>query len=284
MENLISVQKLCKHYRDFSLNHVDLTVKAGSVVGLVGENGAGKTTLLRAIMGLARPDGGEIALLGGSPRDAGCRAGAAAVFEDSFFFGGLTANQIERVMRGSVPGWERARYELLLEQFELPPDKPVKEFSKGMRMKLNLAAALARRPRLLVLDEPTSGLDPVARGELLDILMEFMQDERCGILISSHITSDLDQIADEIAYLHGGEMMFQRTRVELQEEMAVARCSAAQLDALPEELVIARRRGFFGDAALVREPERVRALLPGAVVEPVGLDEMMRFYSGRDEK
>ena len=129
MENLISVQKLCKHYRDFSLNHVDLTVKAGSVVGLVGENGAGKTTLLRAIMGLARPDGGEIALLGGSPRDAGCRAGAAAVFEDSFFFGGLTANQIERVMRGSVPGWERARYELLLEQFELPPDKPVKEFS-----------------------------------------------------------------------------------------------------------------------------------------------------------
>ena len=284
MENLISVRNLTKNYGDFSLRDVNLTVPAGEVVGLVGENGAGKTTLLRAILGMVRADGGEIELMGGAPKEPSSRRKVAAVFEDSFFYGGLNAVQVGKVMKGTVEEWDGERYDELLKAFALPLAKPVKEFSKGMQMKINLAVALARRPRLLILDEPTSGLDPVVRGELLDILMGFMQDERNGLLISSHITADLEKVADQIAYIHGGRLLFQRDKLELMEDMAVLRCPMAQIDSLPAELVIAKRSSVIGSAALVREPERVRRLLPGAVVDCASIDDMMQFYSGRDKE
>ena len=282
MENLIEVRNLVKEYRDFSLQGVNLTVPEGGVVGLVGENGAGKTTLLRAIMGLVRPDGGSVALMGGDPTEAARRTEVAAVFEDSFFYGGLNAGQIGKIMRGTVDGWEEERYRALKKEFGLEDSKPVKNYSKGMQMKLNLAVALARRPRLLLLDEPTSGLDPVMRGGLMDILLDFMQDEHRAILISSHITSDLEQIADQIAYIHGGRLLFQRDKLELMEDMAVVRCPAQRLDELPAELVIARKGGAFGASALVRRLEQVRRLLPDAVVDAASIDDMMRFYAGRD--
>ena len=282
MSNLIDVRNLTKEYGDFALRDVSLTVQEGSVVGLVGENGAGKTTLLRAIMGLLKPDGGAVTLMGGDPIDAERRVEVAAVFEDSFFFDGLNAGQIGKIMRGAVKGWDETRFRQLKKDFRLEDSKPVKEYSKGMRMKLNLAVALARSPRLLLLDEPTSGLDPVMRGELMDILLEFMQDERRAILISSHITSDLERIADQIAYIHGGRLMFQRDKLELMEDMAVVRCSSDRLDALPAEMVIARKGGTFGASALVRRPEQVRRLLPDAVVDAASIDDMMRFYAGRD--
>lgn len=284
MENLATVRNLRKEYDGFALQNVSLTVPAGSVVGLVGENGAGKTTLLRAILGLIHPQEGEIELMGMLPGEAASRARVAAVFEDSFFYGGLNAAQIERVMRGAAVEWDAQRYAGLLDAFRLESGKAVKDYSKGMRMKLNLAVALARRPRLLILDEPTSGLDPVVRGELLDILLDFMQDAQNGILISSHITSDLEQIADQIAYIHAGEMLFQRDKLELMEDMAVVRCSMRRIDELPQELVIAKRAGAFGASALVRDPARVRGMLPDAVVDAASIDDMMRFYSGRDEQ
>lgn len=282
MKNLIETKDLTREYKDFVLRDVNLIVPEGCVVGLVGENGAGKTTLLRLIMGLIRPDSGMVTLMGGVPADASNRAAAAVVFEDSFFYGGLNAGQIGRVMRSAAPGWDDARFAELRHSFGLEGDKPVKDYSKGMRMKLNLAVALARNPRLLLLDEPTSGLDPVARGELMDILLEFMQDERRAVLISSHITSDLEQIADQIAYIHAGQLLFQRDKLELMEDMAVVRCAAARLDGLPDELVIARKNGAFGASALVRRPEEVRRLLPDAVMDPASIDDMMRFYAGRD--
>lgn len=282
MSNLIDVRNLTKEYGDFALRDVSLTVPEGSVIGLVGENGAGKTTLLRAIMGLLKPDGGAVTLMGGDPTAADRRVEVAAVFEDSFFFEGLNAGQIGKIMRGAVSGWDETRFRQLKKDFRLEDSKPVKEYSKGMRMKLNLAVALARSPRLLLLDEPTSGLDPVMRGELMDILLEFMQDEHRAILISSHITSDLERIADQIAYIHGGRLLFQRDKLELMEDMAVVRCSSDRLDALPAELVIARKGGAFGASALVRRPEQVRRLLPDAVVDAASIDDMMRFYAGRD--
>lgn len=282
MDNLIEVRGLVKRYGDFALKAVDLTVPAGCVVGLVGENGAGKTTLLRAILGLIRADEGSVALMGRAPSEPEARAEVAAVFEENACFGHLTAAQAERVMCGIVPNWDSDRYAGLLEAFGIGGRKLVKDYSKGMRIKLNLAVALARRPRLLILDEPTSGLDPVVRGELLDILLGFMQDERNAILVSSHITSDLERIADQIAYIHAGEMLFQRDKIELMEDMAVVRCSMARIDQLPEELVIAKRGGAFGASALVRNPERVRALMPDAVLDAASIDDMMRYYAGRD--
>ena len=282
MENLIEVRGLCKHYKSFSLENIDLTVPAGSIVGLIGENGAGKTTTLKSILHVIRPDGGTIRLMGSDPASEAARSEVGVVFEDAYFYGGLTAKQIDRVMSGVHRGWDSGLFFDYCRRFDLEEKKPVKDFSRGMRMKMSLATALSHRPRLLVLDEATSGLDPVVRGELLDLFLEFIQDEAHSILLSSHITGDLERVADQIAYIHRGRLLFQRDKDELMEDTAILRCAAGEIDRLPKGLVLARHSGPMGAAALVRHPEEVRRALPGAVLDRAGIDEMMQFIAGRD--
>ena len=284
MENLIEIQGLCKHYKDFTLDHIDLTVPEGQIVGLIGENGAGKTTTLKAVLGVIRPDGGAIRLLGGDPGDPAIRSQVGVVFEDSYFYGGLCARQIGRIMSGIHPTWDGTLFRDYCRRFELEENKPVKDFSRGMRMKMSLATALAHRPKLLVMDEATSGLDPVVRGEMLDLFLEFIQDEGHGVLMSSHITADLERIADQIAYIHKGRLLFQQDKDLLLEDMAILRCSASEIDSLPKNLVVARRGGAYGSAALVRHPQNVRRLLPGAVLDRADIDEIMQFISGGDKQ
>ena len=284
MENLIEIQGLCKHYKDFTLDHIDLTVPEGQIVGLIGENGAGKTTTLKALLGVIRPDGGAIRLLGGDPGDPAIRSQVGVVFEDSYFYGGLCARQIDRIMAGIHATWDSALFHGYCRRFELEENKPVKDFSRGMRMKMSLATALAHRPKLLVMDEATSGLDPVVRGEMLDLFLEFIQDEGHGVLMSSHITADLERIADQIAYIHKGKLLFQQDKDLLLEDMAILRCSAGEIDSLPKNLVVARRGGAYGSAALVRHPQNVRRLLPSAVLDRADIDEIMQFISGGDKQ
>ena len=284
MENLIEIQGLCKHYKDFTLDHIDLTVPAGQIVGLIGENGAGKTTTLKALLGVIRPDGGSIRLLGGEAKDPAVRSRVGVVFEDSYFYGGLTPRQIGHIMAGIHPTWDGGLFQDYCRRFELEETKPVKDFSRGMRMKMSLATALSHRPRLLVMDEATSGLDPVVRGEMLDLFLEFIQDEGRGILMSSHITGDLERIADQIAYSHRGKLLFQQDKDLLLEDMAILRCSAKDIDALPQNLVVARKDGAYGAAALVRHPQNVRRLLPEAVLDRADIDEIMQFISGGDKQ
>ena len=284
MENLIEIQGLCKHYKDFTLDHIDLTVPEGQIVGLIGENGAGKTTTLKALLGVIRPDGGTIRLLGGDPGDPAIRSQVGVVFEDSYFYGGLCARQIDRIMAGIHATWDSALFHGYCRRFDLEESKPVKDFSRGMRMKMSLATALAHRPKLLVMDEATSGLDPVVRGEMLDLFLEFIQDEGHGVLMSSHITADLERIADQIAYIHKGKLLFQQDKDLLLEDMAILRCSAGEIDSLPKNLVVARRGGAYGSAALVRHPQNVRRLLPSAVLDRADIDEIMQFISGGDKQ
>ena len=284
MENLIEIQGLCKHYKDFTLDHIDLTVPEGQIVGLIGENGAGKTTTLKAVLGVIRPDGGAIRLLGGDPGDPAIRSQVGVVFEDSYFYGGLCARQIDRIMAGIHATWDSALFHGYCRRFDLEESKPVKDFSRGMRMKMSLTTALAHRPKLLVMDEATSGLDPVVRGEMLDLFLEFIQDEGHGVLMSSHITADLERIADQIAYIHKGKLLFQQDKDLLLEDMAILRCSAGEIDSLPKNLVVARRGGAYGSAALVRHPQNVRCLLPSAVLDRADIDEIMQFISGGDKQ
>ena len=284
MENLIEIQGLCKHYKDFTLDHIDLTVPEGQIVGLIGENGAGKTTTLKALLGVIRPDGGTIRLLGGDPGDPAIRSQVGVVFEDSYFYGGLCARQIDRIMAGIHATWDSTLFHGYCRRFDLEEGKPVKDFSRGMRMKMSLATALAHRPKLLVMDEATSGLNPVVRGEMLDLFLEFIQDEGHGVLMSSHITADLERIADQIAYIHKGKLLFQQDKDLLLEDMAILRCSASEIDSLPKNLVVARRGGAYGSAALVRHPQNVRRLLPGAVLDRADIDEIMQFISGGDRQ
>ena len=282
MTNLVETAGLCKRYSGFALDHIDLTVPEGQIVGLIGENGAGKTTTIKAILGVVRPDGGTVRLLGKAPAERGALEKVGVVFEDSYFYGGLNARQIDRILQGIRPDWDREKFRKDCEAFGLDSKKKIKDFSRGMRMKLSLATALASHPRLLVMDEATSGLDPVVRGEILDIFLDFIQDEGCGILLSSHITTDLERAADQIAYIHRGRLLFQRDKDELLQETAIVRAPAVLLDRLPAELVMVRRSGAAGSAALVRDPAAVRRLLPDVVMDRTSIDEMMQFYGGRD--
>lgn len=279
----IEARGLQKRYPDFTLGPIDLTVSRGSIVGLVGENGAGKTTTLKAILGALHPDAGSIRLLGGGSTDRAVKARIGVVFEDAFFYETCTPAEVGRALSHIQPGWDGAEYARLLRGFELPEKKLIKDMSRGMRMKFRLAAALAHRPELLILDEATSGLDPVVRGELLDLLQTYVLNENHSVLLSSHITGDLEKIADEIAYIHKGVLLFQQNKDELLESYGILRCGAAGLDALPPELLICRRSGAFGSEALVQKPEQVRRLLPDAVVDRASIDEIMQFYTARDK-
>lgn len=274
-----------KRYPDFTLGPLDLRIPRGSIVGLVGENGAGKTTALKLLTGVLRPQSGSVSLLGGSPQDAACRAKVGTVFEDAFFCDALSAAQVGKSLAGIYgAGWDAALYAQTLSRFALPAGKPVKSYSRGMKMKLQLAAALGHRPQFLVLDEATSGLDPVVRGEILDLFLDFIQDDTHSILLSSHITSDLSQVADSIAYLHAGRLIFHESKDVLLAEYGLLRCAESDLARIPAAQCIYTRRTALCCETLVKSRAAVCAALPHAVCDPASIDDIMRFYSGRDAK
>lgn len=281
--NTAALRGITKQYKSFTLGPIDLSVPAGSIVGLIGENGAGKTTLLKILCGVNRADSGTVALLDDAPTDPAARARLGVVFEDAFFYEGFTAAQVGRSLAGVFGArWRDEAFAAYLRRFGLDAGKKLKEYSRGMRLKLSLAAALAHDPELLVLDEATAGLDPVVRGELMDLFLEFIQDERHSIIMSSHITADLEQVADSIAYLHNGQLLFHENKDELLQSYGVLHCGESSLPSLPADLVIFTKHGAFGCETLVRDRAAVRELLPDAVCDAAGLDDIMRFYSGRD--
>lgn len=272
-----------KQYKDFTLGPVDLTVPTGTIVGLVGENGAGKTTTLKILCGVNPADAGEVTLLGSTPADKAARARLGVVFEDAYFYSGLNAERIGKSMAGIFgSAWNSGQFADYLRRFGLDSRKKISEYSRGMRMKLSLATALAHNPDLLVLDEATAGLDPVVRSEMLDLFLEFIQDEKHSILMSSHITSDLEQVADSIAYLHHGQLLFHEDKDTLMQEYGLLRCGRTDLEKLPAGCVIYTKENAFGCESLVKGRTEVQRLLPGAVCDPAGIDDIMRYYSGRD--
>jgi len=272
---LAALRGIKKQYSQFTLGPLDLAVPAGSIVGLVGENGAGKTTALKLLCGVNPADSGTVTAPGHEE--------LGAVFEDAYFYEGMTAHQVGRTLAGVFgPRWDDGAYRGYLARFGLKEEQKIKEYSRGMRMKLSLASALAHHPRLLVLDEATSGLDPVVRGELMDLFLDFIQDEGRSILISSHITADLEQVADSIAYLHHGQLLFHENKDDLMQEYGILRCTQGELEKLDPACRIHTRRGAFGCETLVKNRGAVREALPGAVCDAAGIDDIMRFYSGRD--
>lgn len=268
--NAIELEHVSKHFSTFTLDDISFTVPMGAVMGLIGENGAGKSTTLRLLLGLARPDSGEIRVFGTDNPD---KEHIGVVFDECCFPETLSARDVGRVLASAYKTWLPDTYAAYLRRFQLPEKKKIKDYSRGMKMKLSIAAALSHDSRLLVLDEATSGLDPVVRDEILDIFYDFMQDEQHAILMSSHITSDLERICDYITFIHQGRIRFSEEKDRLLSRFGVLRCDETTLRALDSAAVHGVRRTNVSVEALV-ERERVPASL---TVDPVTLDEIMVF-------
>lgn len=277
MTNCIEISGLCKSYQDFSLEDINLTLPGGSIMGLIGENGAGKTTIIKCILNLVCRDAGTITLMGydNLTQERQAKAEVGVVLDECFFHDTLRPRDIHTILSRVYQNWDRALFEEYLKKFQLPEGKFIKEFSRGMKMKLSLAAALAHHPKLLILDEATAGLDPVVRDEILDEFLGFIQDEEHSILISSHITSDLEKVADYITYLHQGRVVLSEAKDVLQDNYGRLGCTAADLLAIDAEDVMRVRKGSYGCDALVRDRSAFHKKYPQLMVEPISLEDIM---------
>ena len=277
MKNAIEVKGLTKKYQLFKLDDVSFTVPGGTIVGLIGENGAGKSTTLKCILNLIRRDGGEITLLekDNVKDERLVKEDVGVVLDETGFHDTLTADMVGNVLSRIYQKWDKNLYQELLKRYDLPRNLFLKEFSKGMRMKLAIAAALAHHPRLLILDEPTSGLDPVVRNEIVDEFFAFIKDEDHAILMSSHITTDLEKVADSIIYLHKGKVLLQGEKDLLLERYGKLLCSKEQLAQVDKTLLGGVRENQFGCEALVKDRSEVKRRYPGLTVDPVSLGDIM---------
>lgn len=280
MEHLLEVKDLCKTYHTFSLKHVNLTVPKGSIVGFIGENGAGKTTTIKAIIGAIKPEQGDIQLFDQSidTKSEKLKQDIGVVMEGSFFYDDFTPKQIARVLSGVYAHWDQVKFDAYLKKFKLPATKPIKEFSKGMRMKLSLIIAFSHDAKLLILDEPTSGLDPVVRNEILEEFLAFIQDENHGILISSHITTDLEKIADYITFIHNGKIVFTEQKDELIYNYGLLKCGASEFDQLDVTDFVGYRKGKFHIEALVKDKAQMKKKYPDCLIDAVSIEEIMLFH------
>ena len=272
MADAIKIEGLTKSFKNFTLGPIDLALPTGCVMGLIGENGAGKSTLISLLLGMKRPDAGRALVLGeeAGSDNAHFRSKIGVVLDIPGFPSAMRASEIGKLLAPGFPDWDGELFRSLCAGFQLPEKTNFGEYSRGMKMKLSIATALAHHPELLILDEPTGGLDPVARDEILDIFYNFIQSPDRSILISSHILSDLEKICDYIAFLHEGRLLLQGEKDVLKETYGLMRGSRAEIAALPEEAVKGVRRTGTGDEALV-----LRDYCPAA--EPADLEELMVF-------
>ncbi len=266
MENAVVVKNLTKRYEGFTLDHVSFQIPTGSVVGFVGENGAGKSTTILAILGIIPADEGEVELLGHKIRerrkdskdvdisqDESWREQIGVVFDGCNLSTELNLKYISKIMKNIYRTWDEERFLKYINKFELPMNKKIKELSKGMKMKLSIAVALSHDSRLLILDEATSGLDPVIRSEILDIFREFIEDGEHTVFLSSHITSDIEKIADYVMLIHKGKLLLTENKDELLYNYGIVKCTRKQAALIPEGLIAGKEENEFGVNVLVKD-------------------------------
>ena len=279
-KKVIEFRNVVKDYGDFKLDNISFAVPEGSVCGFIGQNGAGKTTAISLLLDLIKRDGGEIYLFG-EPVDgkhSHLREDVGVVFDEMGFHEFLTAKQINTIMKNVYKNWDENEFFNNLKKFSLPSNKSCGAFSRGMRMKLQIAAALSHNAKLLVMDEPTSGLDPIVRNEIMQIFREFEESEDHTILLSSHITGDLERIADEVVFIDGGRIVLKGNKDEILEKHALLKCSNDYASEISESVVVSSQEGTFGTEILVNDADACRRLYPEAVIEPSTLEEIMIFY------
>ena len=275
MNNAIEIKGLTKHFPGFALEGLNLTLPSGCILGLIGENGAGKSTTIKLLLGMLKPDGGSASVLGadigGDLRPVKEEIGV--VLDEPGLPHMLKAGQIDKIMGRIYQNWSSGDFAALLRRLDLPEDKPYGDFSRGMKMKMGLAIALAHKPRLLLLDEATSGLDPVVRDDVTDLLLDFTRDEGHSILLSSHIVSDLEKVCDYIAFLHKGKLMLMEEKDALTNEYGVLQCSLTEAEQIDPAAVIGRRDTPYGCRLIVRRD----AVPAGTALDSVSIEELFIF-------
>ena len=280
MENSIEIKELTKRYDGFTLDHVSFTVPNGSIMGFIGQNGAGKTTTINSILNIIKKDSGEIKLLGLDhlKHETEIKEQIAAVFDELPFSEDLNAKQLGRILRGVFKDWDAVQFQSYLDRFQLPSKKKFGQFSKGMKMKLQIASALSHHAKLLVMDEATTGLDPVVRNEFLDLFMEFIQEENHSILMSSHITSDLEKVADYVTFIDRGKILITGMKDEILDNHGVIKCSKADFAQIDPKDYVAARLTDFGAEVMVSDRRLTAKNYGGLVLDKTTLEEIMLFY------
>lgn len=278
--NCIEIKGITKKYKKFTLDNVSIEVPYGTVMGFVGENGAGKTTTIKAILGLLVPDSGSVTVMGENAYDMsnGTREKIGVVFDTPPFPQNLNAKQLNTVFKNMYKSWDSESFFNLLDKFDIPTDKKLKTFSRGMGMRFSIAQALSHKAELLVLDEPTGGLDPIVRSEIIDILRDFMTDENHTIFISTHITSDLDRLADYICFVHKGKVVFTEERNELIEKYRILKCTDEQLSLIDKNDIIGMRKGRFQNEVLTNAADKY----PDIAADKPNIDEIMVYLISGD--
>lgn len=279
MKNCIEIKNLTKTYSKFQLKNINLKIPNGSIVGLVGENGAGKTTLMKLILNLIGRDQGSISVFqqDNLTEEVKIKKEIGLVMEGAFFPDMLCPKDISKIMNQLYKNWDETLFYQYLERFELPKDKIMKQYSKGMKMKLQIVTALSHHPKLLLLDEPTSGLDPVVRSEILDLFLEFIQEEDHTVFLSTHITSDLEHIADYIVFIDHGEIILQKEKDQLLEEYGILKCDEKTFQTIPKEEIVRYRKERYQYEILV-ENRKKWMRKDGIVVDHATIETIMVLY------
>lgn len=280
MNNIVEFRSVTKHYEQFGLD-MSFGVPVGSIVGLVGRNGAGKTTAIKLLAGAIFKESGTLRLFGQDIEKLPTKEKEhlAVCYDDLYIYGEYSALDVESFMKYLYKTWDSQKYAEYIKRFELKNYQKIKTYSRGMKMKLSLAIALSHDTKLLVLDESTTGLDPIVRGEILDILRDFVQDENRSVLISSHITSDLEKICDYIVFIDNGKVVLDKSITALQEEFAILKCTPEELQNLPEGAVVRAEKGRFGVEALVR-----RNLISQGMMDNAGIEDILRFVGAENHE
>ena len=280
MENNLEVKNLCKKYNGFELKDINLELPKGMIMGLIGENGAGKTTTIKAILNMINRDSGKIEIFGLDNIKDGkqIKEDIGVVLDDSFLSEYLNPIDINKIMKNIYKNWDEKLYFKYIEDFKLPKDKMSKEYSSGMKMKLKIAVALSHNPKLLILDEPTSGLDPVARNEILDIFQDFIQDEEKSILVSSHITSYLEHIADYITFINNGEIVLTKTRDELLENYGIVKCSADDFEEIDKNDFVKYKKNRYEYEILVEDKFEFKRKYKFEIIDKPTIEDIMLIY------
>jgi len=271
--NALELKNVSKSFSGFCLDNVSLTLPSGCIMGLIGENGAGKSTTIKLILDMLHKDSGTITILG---RDNGkdislIKEDIGVVMDEVGIPECLTAKQVGKVMKHTFRNWSDAEYACLLQKLSLPENKPFKDFSRGMKMKLGIAIAMSHGAKLLLLDEPTSGLDPVVRDEVVDMFFEFTRDENHSILISSHIVSDLEKLCDYVAFLHKGKLLLCEEKDELLSEYGIIHCALEELPKM--ENVKYKKETPYGAEVIVPRKDAPE----GFKITPISIEELFVF-------